>query len=122
MRWLLEPKRLTREQMRVLSIAERRGEPFGVSSITLLEIAVLFGRGGIKLRVPIEEVYTSIREQVAYFIVPMDFEVASEVAAIGNVLTDPADRAIVATARVHRLKLVTSDQNIIDSRLVAVVE
>jgi PIN domain nuclease of toxin-antitoxin system len=36
-------------------------------------------------------------------------------------LRDPADQAIVATARVHRLKLVTSDQRIIESKLVPVI-
>jgi PIN domain nuclease of toxin-antitoxin system len=47
--------------------------------------------------------------------------VAAEIAVL-ETLRDPADRVIVATARVHRLRLVTSDQRIIDSRLVAVVE
>ena len=40
--------------------------------------------------------------------------------SLGN-LRDPADRAIVATARVHRLSLVTSDQRIIKSGLIPVV-
>jgi PIN domain nuclease of toxin-antitoxin system len=39
-----------------------------------------------------------------------------------RVLRDPADRVIVATALVHRLQLVTSDQRIIDSKLVPFVE
>lgn len=39
-----------------------------------------------------------------------------------TVSRDPADRAIVATARVHRLRLVTSDQRIIESKLVPVIE
>ena len=43
-------------------------------------------------------------------------EIASEAALLSN-LRDPADRAIVATARVHRLGLVTSDQRIIESKL-----
>jgi PIN domain nuclease of toxin-antitoxin system len=47
--------------------------------------------------------------------------VALDVASLG-VLRDPADRAIAATARVHRLRLVTSDQRIIESKLVPVVE
>jgi PIN domain nuclease of toxin-antitoxin system len=47
--------------------------------------------------------------------------VALDVAAL-RVLRDPADRAIAATARVHRLRLVTSDQRIIESKLVPVVE
>ena len=41
---------------------------------------------------------------------------------MGGVLRDPADRAIVATARIHRLRLVTSDQRIVESKLVPVVE
>jgi PIN domain nuclease of toxin-antitoxin system len=36
-------------------------------------------------------------------------------------LRDPADRAIVATARVHKLRLVTSDERIIESELVPVI-
>jgi prevent-host-death family protein len=36
-------------------------------------------------------------------------------------LRDPADRAIVATARVHRLRLITADRRIIDSKLVTVI-
>jgi PIN domain nuclease of toxin-antitoxin system len=47
--------------------------------------------------------------------------VALDVASL-SVLRDPADRAIAATARVHRLRLVTSDQRIIESKLVPVVE
>ncbi len=41
---------------------------------------------------------------------------------MGPSLRDPADRAIVATARMHRLVLVTSDQRIIESKLVTTVE
>ncbi len=41
---------------------------------------------------------------------------------MGGALRDPADRAIVATARIHNLKLLTSDQRIIDSRLVPFIE
>jgi PIN domain nuclease of toxin-antitoxin system len=36
-------------------------------------------------------------------------------------LRDPADRTIVATARVRNLRLLTSDQRIIESNLVPVV-
>jgi PIN domain nuclease of toxin-antitoxin system len=42
--------------------------------------------------------------------------------ALGDSLRDPADRVIVATARVHRLTLLTADQRIIESDLVPVVE
>jgi PIN domain nuclease of toxin-antitoxin system len=42
--------------------------------------------------------------------------------ALGDSLRDPGDRIIVATARVHHLRLLTADQRIIDSDLVAVIE
>jgi PIN domain nuclease of toxin-antitoxin system len=49
------------------------------------------------------------------------YEVALEVASLGGDLRDPAVRAIISTARVHRLRLLTSDQRIIESNLVPVV-
>jgi PIN domain nuclease of toxin-antitoxin system len=51
---------------------------------------------------------------------PLTYEIATEAASLGN-LHDPGDRAIVATARVHNLTLLTSDQRIIESKLVPVV-
>ena len=51
---------------------------------------------------------------------PLTYEIATEAASLGN-LRDPGDRAIVATARVHSLTLLTSDQRIIESKLVPVV-
>jgi len=53
-------------------------------------------------------------------ILPLTFEVAAEVASLGS-LRDPADRAIVAMARIERLRLMTSDRRIIESKLVPVV-
>src|ERR1700690_1015260 len=52
---------------------------------------------------------------------PLTYELAPEVASLGALL-DPSDRAIVATARVHRLRLQTADQRIIQSQLVQVPE
>jgi len=55
-------------------------------------------------------------------VLPVTFEIASEVASLGRALQDPAERAIAATARVHRLTLVTSDLRIIGSALVPVID
>jgi PIN domain nuclease of toxin-antitoxin system len=118
----VQPKKLSREQIRVLRGAIRRGEPLAVSAITLLEIAVLFGKGGVQLRVPIEELFAALGSGTGYHVIALDVEIAAEVAGLGDMLRDPADRAIVATARIHRLRLVTSDQRIIESKLVPAVE
>lgn len=121
-RWLAEPKRLSQDQIRALRGAVRRGEPLALSAITLLEIAILFGEGGSRLRVAVRELFGALNPGAGFHVVPLDVEVAAEVAALGDMLRDPADRAIVATARVHRLRLVTSDQRIIESKLVPVLE
>jgi PIN domain nuclease of toxin-antitoxin system len=120
LRWFGDARRLSREQARVLQSATRRGEPVALSAFTLLEIAVLHAGGKIQLQSPLEDFFSDLQSQALLRVLPIDFEIAAEVASLGS-LRDPADRAIVATARVHRLRLVTSDQRIIESGLVAVV-
>jgi PIN domain nuclease of toxin-antitoxin system len=121
-RWLVDPKRLSREQLRVLRSAVRRCQPLALSAITLLEIAVLLGEGSTRLTVPAQELLAALGPGTGFQIVPIDAEIAAEVAAMGGVLRDPADRVIVAPARIHRLRLVTSDQRIVESKLVPVIE
>jgi PIN domain nuclease of toxin-antitoxin system len=121
-RWLADPRKLSREHLRILRAAARNSEPLAVSAISLLEIAVLFGEGSTRLKAPARELLSSIDENSGFAVLPLDIEVAAEVAALGDSLRDPADRAIVATARVHRLRLLTSDRRIIASKLVPVVE
>jgi PIN domain nuclease of toxin-antitoxin system len=120
-RWLATPKKLTREQMRVLREATRRREPVAISPVTLLEIAVLFGEGSKRAEFAASEILGQLESNPAFEILPLTVEVAREVAALGPSLRDPTDRAIVATARVHQLRLITSDQRIIASQLVPVV-
>jgi PIN domain nuclease of toxin-antitoxin system len=62
----------------------------------------------------------ALQASPVFHILPLTYEVATEAASLANP-RDPADRAIVATARVHRLRLVTSDQRIIESKLVPVI-
>jgi len=118
-RWLTDPRKLSREQARVTEGAVRRAEPVALSAMTLLEIAVLSGVGKLGTKVALTELFEDLQAPT-FQILPLTFEVAAEAAGLAG-LRDPADRAIVATARVQRLRLVTSDQRIIDSKLVPVV-
>jgi PIN domain nuclease of toxin-antitoxin system len=118
-RWLLEVKKLSREQIRAIEGAERRTEPVGLSAMSLLEIAVLTTQGKLRLRV--DEFFEELQANPLFRILPLSYEVALEVASLGVALRDPADRVIVATARVHRLRLMTLDQRIIESKLVPVL-
>lgn len=119
-RWLAEIKKLSREQLRVLEAAVRRSEPVALSAMTLLEIGILAGDGKLQLRKSLEEIFDDLQSSPILQLLPLTREVATEAAYLGN-LRDSADRAIVATARVHRLRLVTSDQRIIESKLVPVI-
>ena len=92
-----------------------------LSSISLLEIAVLASGEKPALKVSLDELFQDLNSNPAFRVLPLTYEVVLDVALL-SVLRDPADRAIAATARVHRLRLVTSDQRIIESKLVQVVE
>ena len=92
-----------------------------ISAISLLEIAVLASGEKPALKVPLGEFFQDLNSNPALRVLPLTYEVALEVASLG-VLRDPADRAIVATARVHRLQFVTSDRRIIESQLVQALE
>lgn len=120
-RRLTEPKKLSREQTRILDDLERTGQPFAISAITLLEIAVLHDDRSGRITGDPDQVLHALDHPLCR-ILPFTIEVAAEVSAIGGTLRDPADRAIVATARVHRLKLLTSDERIIDSGLITVID
>ena len=107
--------------MRVLQSSFTRTEPFGVSAMTLLEIAVLSEKSS-RASGDSMEILRAFEAAVEFVLFPLTFEIATEIASLGPALRDPADRAIVATARVHRLRLVTSDERIINSKLVQTIE
>ena len=119
LRWLGDPKKLSRPQFRVLETAVLRTEPVAISAISLIEIAILVSDGRIKSS--LDELFEKLQANPVFRIFPLTYEIATEIAYLGS-LRDPADRAIVATARAHRLQLVTSDQRIIESNLVPVIE
>jgi PIN domain nuclease of toxin-antitoxin system len=121
-RWVSESKKLSRQQTQALEGAMRRAESVAVCSISLLEMAVLASQGRVRLKLSLDQVFEELQASPGFRILPFTYEIATEVALIGHALKDPADRAIVATARVHRLRLVTSDQRIIESKLVAVID
>ena len=103
----------------LLDEIEERAEPVALSAMSLLEIAVLTSQGKLRLRV--NEFLEELQANPLFRILPLSYEIALEVSSLGIGLRDPVDRAIVATARVHRLRLVTSDQRIIESKLVPIL-
>jgi PIN domain nuclease of toxin-antitoxin system len=121
-RYFLEPRKLSREQARILNEAVRQRETLAVSAITLLEIALVLGETSTRVKTGMQELFQDLSGNPVFALLPLTYEIAIEVALLGAMLRDPADRAIVATARIHRLRLLTSDERIIESKLVGVVD
>ena len=104
----------------MLQTSVRRTDRIALSAVSLVEIAILYGQGKLKLNASLSEFFNEMQSNPVFSVLPLTYEIALEAAMLAN-LRDPADRAIVATARVHGLTLVTSDQRIIESKLVPVV-
>ncbi len=105
----------------MLEDVERNGSFVGLSAMSLLEIATLkLGKG--VLGSDIDCLLDELDSNPIFQILPITIEIAREVGALRDALRDPGDTAIVATARVHHLRLITSDQRIIASGLVPVIE
>ena len=101
--------------------AVRHRETVAMSAMSLLEIAAIVTSGKHRIRASVEGLLGDLEFNPVFQVLPITYAIAAEVAALRNSLRDPADRAIVATARVHSLRLLTSDQRIIESKLVPVV-
>ena len=119
--WLFQPKRLSREQRRVIEAAASKSETLTIAATTLLEVAILVTDGDLVLKSTLAEFLHWLEDNPAIHILPLSASVAIEAGAIVH-LRDPADRVIAATARVHGLRLLTSDHRIIDSNLVSTIE
>lgn len=119
-RWLSSPKKLSSEQIRVMREAARRGEVVAVSAYSLVEIAML-AQHSRTLDGTVRGILNEVEANPLFFLLPITFPIAADAAALA-LLRDPGDRTIVATARVHGLRLLTSDQRIIDSKIVPVID
>jgi PIN domain nuclease of toxin-antitoxin system len=120
-RYRSDPKRLSREQTRVIDEAVERHESLAISAITLLEIALLDGEGSIRTKIGMDQLFGTLEGSPIFAILPLTIDIAREVSFLGA-LRDPSDRVIVATARVHGLRLLTSDQRILDSNIVSAIK
>ncbi len=120
-RWLSDPGTLSREQSRVLREAMRRQQTVALSAISLLEIALLMDGRDRRVVAQIQQVLDEIELSPTFQILPLTLDIAREVAPLIGLLRDPSDCVIVATGRVHGLRLLSSDQRILDSNLASTI-
>lgn len=116
--WVDGSNKLAREQRRATERAAAQGTLF-LSEISFWEIAMLIEAHKLTFREPLDEWLERAAASPAIQRVGITPTIAREMASLSTTRTwDPADRIIVATARVLGAKLVTSDSRIIDSKLV----
>jgi PIN domain nuclease of toxin-antitoxin system len=97
-------------------------EPFWVSDISLWEIAMLVQLGRIRLRLPLRDWLEAATALPLVRRIGISPAVAAEVAALPETFhRDPADRILVATARVLGATFLTRDRRIIDAKIVPVL-
>jgi PIN domain nuclease of toxin-antitoxin system len=93
----------------------RRSDGLVVSAISVWEVGMHAARGRIQLAVPLRDWVDRALGEPGVRMVPLDAAVAAESTMLpGEAPGDPADRFLIATARIHGLALATRDQQILD--------
>lgn len=96
-----------------LADIEARGEPAGISAITLWELAKMVARGRLEIERPLDVWLEELENHPLICVYPVSARIAAESVRLGQDFhKDPADQIIVATALCHGLRLITADQRI----------
>jgi PIN domain nuclease of toxin-antitoxin system len=84
-----------------------------ISSISIWELAMMSAKKRIELKISPARWLSRAIDETGIIVIELSPEIALESCHLpGKFHKDPADRIIVATARVHNLKLLTKDQKI----------
>jgi PIN domain nuclease of toxin-antitoxin system len=119
---LLGGEELSAAQREHLERAEKAGEVLALAAITLWEIAMLAARGRLTMRGSVDVLLSEIENHPRFEVLPITARIALESTRLGpSFHRDPADQLIAATCRVHGLTLLTADERIRASAVVAVL-
>jgi PIN domain nuclease of toxin-antitoxin system len=111
--WVHGDDRLTPAQAEIIQASEEG--VIGVSAISLWEIAKLVEYERLELPVPLEKWFSQALGYPGIQVIELTPEIAVESTRLpGEFHKDPADQIIVATARILKCKLVTSDEKILN--------
>jgi PIN domain nuclease of toxin-antitoxin system len=114
--WASDRKqRLGRRARRIFQEVEQGKHSVIVPVVTLEETARLVERKIIRLAVPFRRWAEGLDQSANFQVQPYTIEILFESIALADI-RDPADRAIVATARYLRCPLITADEIIQDGK------
>lgn len=119
--WLAQDPRLSQRQTEILESADPEA-PLLVAGISLWEVATLNGLGRLEFQIPLRDWLEQATAPPLVELIPITPAIAAEVASLPDSFhRDPADRILVASARVLGATLLTRDRRIIDSELVPTI-
>lgn len=105
----LEPHKISSEVTRELT---NPGNDRFLSAVSVWEAIVLLERKRIQFKRDFGEWFLESKEELSLNEVPVSWEVAHELRFTMLGYRDPADRFLVATAKVHDLTLITADERL----------
>lgn len=95
-------------------IENSRADGIGISTISLLEISRLVNLGRLVLPKPLSAWFSIALAEEGILLIPITPAIAIDSYSLpGEFHKDPADRIIVATARIYDCPLMTNDHNIL---------
>jgi PIN domain nuclease of toxin-antitoxin system len=115
---VLEPQKLSNRVAKQLTSPDNQ---LWLSSISVWEFLLLHRKRRIELDEEAELWVRKTLERLQLNEAPLTIDVALEVASVNLPHDDPADRFLVAAARVFDLTLVTADQRLIDAPGISVL-
>lgn len=110
-----EPTQLSPLATETIRQAQSDQDQICIASISLWEFAMMVTRGRIRLNIAPQAWFQHALYTAGTQILDLTPEIAIDSCTLpGEFHKDPADRMIVATARVYQAVLVTKDRNILD--------
>ena len=111
--------KLSRRALRAFQLAERGEAYIYIPAVVLWEISRLEKEGEIRLNEPYEEWADALLAHPGFECVPLDEEIIAEARHYGF-NRDVFDAAIVATAKLKDVPLISRDEAIADSKIVEI--
>jgi len=111
--------KLSKKVLRIFNEAMRDQALIYVPAVVLWEVALLDKGRRIQLREPFDQWASALLSRRGFDLAPLDLPVVVEAVTL-SFNDDPFDAAIVATARVNDLPLITKDVEITDAQMVEV--
>jgi PIN domain nuclease of toxin-antitoxin system len=107
-------EKFSRQGWQFLQRAAQRGD-LRVSIISVWEVGLLEAKGRLKLKMSCLEWVNQALATPGLSLVPLTPEIAIESSRLpGEMHADPADRILIATARITGARLLTKDEGLLD--------